>query len=335
MSGLFSAPLRFEPIFKEKIWGGAALREKLNKGAPAGRPIGESWEVSGWGDSQTVVSAGEYMGLTLGELFALSPSDLVGTAAASGKGGKNSFPLLFKFIDARENLSIQVHPNSEQARTRGWGERGKTEAWYVVDAAPDAHIVIGFNRAGITRAEAAEAAAAGHFESLLNRVPARRGDTFFIPAGTVHAILGGVLIYEVQEESNTTLRLYDWNRRCPAGNLRELHIADALDIINFNESRTLKPEPVAVSKSEAFVYETLCDNQKFLLSRYGFIKSGEARMDTISGFRVITVTAGLMEVHANGHRVQLGLGQTVLLPSGLDEVSIEGMAGSEALVTTR
>jgi len=334
MSNIFSTPLRFEPIFKEKIWGGSALREKLNKNAPAGRPIGESWEVSGWGDSQTVVSSGEYMGLTLGELFALCPSDLVGGGAGAATG-KDSFPLLFKFIDARENLSIQVHPNSEQAHSRGWGERGKTEAWYVVDALPDAKIAIGFNRGGVTREEAAKAAAEGRFESLLNFVPAMRGDTFFIPAGTVHAILGGVLIYEVQEESNTTLRLYDWNRRCPAGNLRELHIADALDIINFNEDRALKPESVIVGQTDTFVYETLCENKKFLLSRYIFFRSGEAHVDTANGFRVISVTSGLMEVHANGHRVQLGLGQTVLIPAGLENVRIEGVAGSEALVTTR
>ncbi len=331
MAGIFSTPLRFEPIFKEKIWGGGALREKLNKSAPAGRPIGESWEISGWGDSQTVVSNGEYMGLTLGELFALSPSDLIGTNAKN----KNSFPLLFKFIDARENLSIQVHPNSEQARARGWGERGKTEAWYVVDAAPNAKIAIGFNCGGVTRDGAAAAAGADRFESLLNFVPAQRGDTFFVPAGTVHAILGGVLIYEVQEESNTTLRLYDWNRRCPTGNLRELHIADALDIINFNENRELKPKPIAVRKNDTFAHETLCDNTKFLLNRYTFSKSGEAAMETINGFRVISITAGLMEVHANDHRVQLGLGQTVLIPSALENVRIVGAAGSEALVTAR
>jgi len=334
MSGIFPSPLRFEPIFKEKIWGGAALREKLNKAAPAGRPIGESWEVSGWGDSQTVVSTGEYMGLTLGELFALSPSDLVGKRTGA-TGGKNSFPLLFKFIDANENLSIQVHPNREQARSRGWGERGKTEAWYVVDAVPAAKIAIGFNRSDVTRNQVAEAADAGRFESLLNFVPARPGDTFFIPAGTVHAILGGILIYEVQEESNTTLRLYDWNRKCPAGNLRELHIKDALDIIKYNENRDLKPEPVAIYKTETFIYETLSDNNKFLLSRCGFLKSGEAPLTTINGFRVISITAGLMEVHANGHRVQLGLGQTVLIPSGLENVSLEGIAGSVALVTSR
>jgi mannose-6-phosphate isomerase len=332
MSGLFSTPLRFEPIFKEKIWGGSALRERLNKAAPAGRPIGESWELSGWGDSQTVASSGEYMGLTLGELFALSPSGLTGAGAA---GGKNGFPLLFKFIDARENLSIQVHPNSEQARARGWGEHGKTEAWYVVDAAPGAQIAIGFNRVGITREEAAEAAFDGRFESLLNFVPARRGDAFFIPAGTVHAILGGVLIYEVQEESNATLRLYDWNRKCPAGNLRELHITDALDIINFNESRALKPEPAVAEKTEAFIHETLCDNKKFRLSRYGFSKPGEAGLETLGGFRVITVTAGLVEVRAGDNSVPLGLGQTVLLPSALENVRVVGVAGSEALVTAR
>lgn len=305
------------------------MREKLGKDAPAGRPIGESWEISGWGNSQTVVSAGEYKGLTLGELYALGPNDLVGAA------GKGSFPLLFKFIDARENLSIQVHPNSEQARARGWGERGKTEAWYIVDAAEGAQIAIGFNRGGITRAEAAEAAAAGRFESLLNFIPARRGDAFFIPAGTVHAILGGVLVYEVQEESDSTLRLYDWNRRCPAGSLRKLHIADALDIINYGETDTIKPEPAVIDKGDAFVREALCDSSKFTLCRYRFSKSGEAALAEIDGFGVVSVTDGLMSVRTGARRAPLALGQTILLPPMLKDTFIEGVAGSEALVTTR
>ncbi|MDR0331154.1 MAG: class I mannose-6-phosphate isomerase [Chitinispirillales bacterium] len=337
MSGLFSSPLRFEPIFKEKIWGGHALREKLNKNAPAGRTVGESWEVSGWGDSQTVVSAGNYTGLTLGELFALSPSDLVGSGGGEGSAG---FPLLFKFIDARENLSIQVHPNSEQARARGWGERGKTEAWYVVDAEPGAKIALGFKRGGVTRNEAANAVRAGRLNKLMNFVPAKRGDAFFIPAGTVHAIMGGVLIYEVQEESNTTLRLYDWNRMCVTGNLRALHIDDALAIIKLDESRPLKPEPVLVDKNDAFICELLCSSAKFAIGRYKFFKPGGAKLSTIGGFRVVTVTEGVAEVCAGGPGgassvVPLGLGQTVLIPSGLTGVEIMGVAGTEVLVTTR
>jgi mannose-6-phosphate isomerase len=226
-----------------------------------------------------------------------------------------------------------VHPDSEQARAHGWGERGKTEAWYVVDAAADARIAIGFNRGGITREEVAEAAAAGRFESLLNYLPVRRGDAFFIPAGTVHAILGGILIYEVQEESNATLRLYDWNRKCPAGNLRKLHIADALDIINYSETRTLKPEPVVIDSGGAFVCEALCDSKKFTLCRYRFSKFGEAALSEIDGFRVVSVTDGLMSVRTGAHRAQLGLGQTILLPPLLKDTFIEGVAGSEALVT--
>jgi mannose-6-phosphate isomerase len=330
MSGIFPSPIRFEPIFKEKIWGGFALREKLCKAAPEGRHVGESWEVSGWGDSQTVVSAGDYADLTLGELFALSPEGLVGAEAAR----KMSFPLLFKFIDAQHNLSIQVHPNAEQSRSRGWGERGKTEAWYVVDAAPGAQIALGFNRPGISHEEAASAVANGTFEALMNLVPAVRGDAFFIPAGTVHAILGGVLIYEVQEESNTTLRLYDWNRMGPTGNLRELHIGDALDIIKFDECRPLKPAPVPLIDNGVFLYESLCSSSKFLLCRYRFSKKGKAALPVIDGFRVMSATAGSAEVSAGDSCVSLGLGQTVLIPAGLDDVRIYGDCGTDVLVTT-
>lgn len=305
------------------------MREILGKDAPVGRNVGESWEISGWGDSQTVVSAGEYAGLTLGELFKLSPEGLVGTEAAR----KNSFPLLFKFIDARQNLSIQVHPNSEQSRTHGWGERGKTEAWYVVDADDGAQIALGFNRNNVSQEEAAAAVRDGNFESLMNFVPAKRGDAFFIPAGTVHAILGGVLIYEVQEESNTTLRLYDWNRLCPAGNLRELHIDNALDIIKFDENRPLKPPPVLIGSNDSFRHESLCTNKKFIMSRYAFTNSATAELETIPGFRVMSVTAGTAEICASGNCVPLSLGHSVLIPSGLDGVSIHGDAGTDVLVT--
>ena len=306
------------------------MRDVLGKAAPEGRNVGESWEVSGWGDSQTVVSLGAYEGLTLGELFKLSPDGLVGSTAAD----KSSFPLLFKFIDARQNLSIQVHPNSEQARARGWGDRGKTEAWHVVDADEGAQIALGFNRGDVSREEAAEALREGNFESLMNFVPARRGDTFFIPAGTVHAILGGILIYEVQEESNTTLRLYDWNRLCPAGNLRELHIDDALDIIKFDEKRPLKPAPVTIDDNDSFVYESLCCSKKFVMSRYTFARAGKADLDTIDGFRVMSATAGRAEICAGDSCVTLGLGQTVLIPSELDGVRIYGDSGTDVLITT-
>jgi mannose-6-phosphate isomerase len=329
MSGIFSAPLLFTPIFKEKIWGGSALREKLRKNAPADRPIGESWELSGWGDSQTRVSSGEHAGLTLGELFTCDQAGLIGTSEQC----KNSFPLLFKFIDAKENLSIQVHPTGTQSRARGWGERGKTEVWYIVDAAPDARIALGFNRDGITSEEAETAVKNGDFESLLNIIPAKSGDTFFIPAGTVHAILGGVLVYEIQEESNTTLRLYDWNRVCPRGFPRELHISDALGIIKFDECRPLKPEPILIEKNDFYIFESLCNNSKFILSRYRFSKTGSASLGTTDGFRVISVTAGSAAVCAGGNCMPLDLGKTVLVPSLLEDTKISGETGTDVLVT--
>jgi len=333
MSGKFNSPLQFEPIFKEKIWGGGALREKLYKDAPSGLKIGESWEISGWGDCQTKVSSGEYAGMPLGALFLLDPEGLTGTGA--GTGAKKSFPLLFKFIDAREKLSIQVHPNGRQARAHGWGECGKTEAWYVVDAAEGARIALGFNRSDMTAEKVAAAAEGGYLEKLLNFVPAKRGDTFFIPAGTVHAILGGVLIYEIQEESNTTLRLYDWNRKCPDGSLRELHVGDALDIINFTENRPLKPEPALIGENGVFSCESLCNNSKFILSRYRFLQTGNAPLNTMDGFRVISVTEGSASIRTKTGKdgILLKKGQTILIPSRLDGIRIEGDAGTEVLAT--
>jgi GDPmannose 4,6-dehydratase len=331
MSGIFNSPLQFEPIFKEKIWGGGALREKLGKDAPSGVSIGESWEVSGWGDSQTKVSAGEYADMALGDLFALNPEGLAGTDA--GRGARKSFPLLFKFIDARENLSIQVHPNGRQARAHGWGENGKTEAWYVVDAVEGAQIALGFNRHDVTAEEVATAAENGYLEKLLNFVPVKRGDTFFIPAGTVHAILGGVLIYEIQEESNTTLRLYDWKREQPDGASRKLHIKDALCIINFTENRPLKPEPVTIEQNEDYIYELLCHNSKFVLSRYSFARPAKVLFDAVDTFRVISTVEGSALIRMGEDNIKLNKGQTVLLPANLRGAALEGEAGTCVLET--
>lgn len=305
------------------------MREKLRKNAPNGFPIGESWEISGWGNHQTAVSDGEFKGITLGELFARDPAGLIG----AGGQTKNSFPLLFKFIDAQENLSIQVHPNSEQARTHGWGTRGKTEVWYVVDAEPGAQIALGFNRNDISREEAAAAVRDGSFETLLNVVPVERGDTFFIPAGTVHAIMRGVLIYEVQEESNITLRLYDWNRKGLSGDSRTLHVDDALDIIKFTESRPLKPDPVTIEQNDTFIYEQLCYCSKFALNRYRFSKSGAANLSVVDGFRVLTVTSGSAMVYAGGVCIPLDLGQTILIPALPEETRIEGINEADVLIT--
>ena len=307
------------------------MAEKLGKNIPADRPIGESWEISAWGDNQTKVSTGEFAGTALGELFNRDPSGLVGKAGRNQKG----FPLLFKFIDAQENLSIQVHPSGQQARAHGWGNRGKTECWYVVDACEGAQIAAGFNRNNVTQTEAEQAIKMGSFESLVNFMPVKAGDVFFIPAGTVHALLKGVLIYEVQEESDTTLRLYDWNRKTPEGEIRELHIDKALEIINFTENRPLKPTPIMLEQTAKYTYESRCDNPKFFLGEYKFTGQTVAALDSVDGFRVISVIAGSASLTAGNSSVILDKGQTVLVPALLSDVKLEGEAGTNVLVTMR
>lgn len=329
MSGIFSYPLQFKPIFKEKIWGGGALREKLGKDVPPRLLIGESWEVSAWGENQTRVACGEFEGASLGELFAKDPAGLAGTAGES----KDGFPLLFKFIDARENLSIQVHPSAEQAAAHGWGDRGKTECWYVVDALEGAKIAVGFNRNNVTPEEAAAAVSEGCFESLVNYIPVKAGDVFFIPPGTVHAIMKDVLIYEVQEESDTTLRLYDWSRITPDGCVRKLHVKKALEIINFKENRPLYPVPILIEENAGYAFESRCDNTKFFLGQYIFKTASKADLKPADVFRVLSAIAGKASVTAGKVTVPLNKGQTVLIPARLSNVELEGEAGSSVLVT--
>lgn len=325
----FSQPLIFTPIFKGKIWGGYGLQAKLHKNIPSDIPIGESWEISGWGDNQTSVASGEHAGKKLGELFSGEPRRLAGACAS----GRNSFPLLFKFIDAARNLSVQVHPNQEQARTHGWGESGKTECWYIVDALPGAQIIVGFRR-DVTRNEVAEAVKNGTLESLLNYIPVKAGDVLFIPAGTVHAILGGTLIYEVQEESDTTLRLYDWNRADQHGNKRELHVDSALEITHFGSDGIHKPEPVILEQTARYSYSSRCRCSNFALEEIDFIQPGTAPLPALDSFRAVSVIAGEAQIGCGESRTSLSTGDSALIPAQIAECGILGGRGTKVLVTT-
>ncbi len=325
----FSNPLRFTPILMEKIWGGQALKDVLQKKAPFEAKIGESWEISGWGDNQTVVSEGDFAGMSLGELFSRDPSGLAGASAT----GRKNFPLLFKFIDAASNLSVQVHPNKEQARIHNWGESGKTECWYVADAREGAEIIVGFKRP-VSRAEVENAVKTGTLEQLLNYIPVFPGDVLFIPAGTVHAILEGALIYEVQEESDTTLRLYDWNRRAPDGSFRELHLPKALDILDYAGVGIHKPVPVLLRKTDEYRYESRCRCSNFALEQISFTADANVALESKNSFQVLSVIEGLLDlVCSEQSATRLSKGDSVLVPATVQNVSVIGFAGSTVLVT--
>lgn len=219
-----------EPVFlkgacKDYLWGGNRLRQEFGKESDA-EIIAESWELSCHPDGCCVVMNGRDAGLTLTEYM-----EKYGAEHVFGKGCRRieNVPLI-KLIDAKEPLSVQVHPDDAYARAHG-DTNGKSEMWYIVDAEPDAKLVYGVNRA-LTREEFARHIADGTLEEILNEVPVKKGDVFFIPAGTLHAIGKGILLAEVQQSSNLTYRVYDYNRRDAEGNLRELHIEDAVAVTN-------------------------------------------------------------------------------------------------------
>jgi mannose-6-phosphate isomerase len=231
-------PFLLNPIFKHRIWGGRRLETMLGKKLPADEPIGESWEISCRGEDNSAIRNGALAGKTLRDVMERHPEELLGSE-------KNlrflRFPLLNKFIDANELLSVQVHPDDKNA-ARFPGAEAKTEAWYIIHAEPGATLVKGL-KPGVTRAKFEEAIRVGTVPQLLNIFPVHSGDTIFVPAGTVHAMGAGLVVCEIQENSDTTFRVYDWGRVGPDGKPRQLHIEQAIEVINFNDN---SPEKVPV-----------------------------------------------------------------------------------------
>jgi mannose-6-phosphate isomerase len=222
-------PFKFKPLYKERIWGGRKLREVLNKDIPAGVKIGESWELADLPDDKSVIANGELAGQTLASAIEKYPKEIVGDRKFSGP-----FPLLIKILDAEDILSVQVHPDPQTCRRIGKG-RPKTECWYIISAAPGAVIYKGLKE-GVSRQAFAKAVEKGGVAEMLAKVPVEAGQCHFLPAGTPHSIGAGILIAEIQTPSDTTYRVFDFNRVDDAGKARELHIEDALESIHFGAS---------------------------------------------------------------------------------------------------
>jgi len=222
-------PLKFNPIFKQRIWGGQKLREVFDKDIPAGEKIGESWELADLPDDKSVIVNGELAGQILISAIEKYPREITGDENFSGP-----FPLLIKFLDAEDILSVQVHPDPETCRRLGKGEP-KTECWYIISAEPGAVIYKGLKK-GVTKERFAEAIKKGNVAEILAKVPVEAGQCHFLPAGTAHSIGAGLLIAEIQTPSDTTYRVFDWNRVDDAGKTRELHIEEALESIHFDAS---------------------------------------------------------------------------------------------------
>lgn len=320
-------PFVFSPIAKEKIWGGRTLERRFKKKLPPAVPIGESWEISGYGAEQSQVSQGSSAGSRVEDLLKKYGHRLSGKAVPT-----DIFPLLIKFIDANDKLSIQVHPTDKQAVAHGWDLQGKTECWYVADAAPGASIIVGF-KPGATMSAVAAAVQANTLENLLNQIPVSRGDMLFVPAGTVHAILDNTLIYEIQETSDITFRLYDWGRLDNQGKPRELHVEQSLEVLDYSSHACHKIDPLTVETTGGFVRSIRAACRYFAVEEYLF--GGAARSELVQrdSFQVLSVMDGRGSLVTPTGSLELTMGQTVLVPADRGPAFLHGQEGCRALVS--
>ncbi len=256
-------PLLFTPVLKDYVWGGRSLETLFGRELPPGK-IAESWEIAAHEDGATVVDNGRFAGQTLPQVHAQLGLSLIGTSSQWAQD-RGKFPLLIKLLDAHTNLSVQVHPNDEYALANEGNELGKTEMWVVLHAEPDAAIILGV-KAGTTPEKFREAIAGGKLEPYLHRLPLQTGDFVCVPAGTLHAILGGTVIAEIQQNSNTTYRVYDWNRVVD-GQPRPLHVDKALDVINFAQVEPVLQQPQLISSEGGVTRSRLCANEYFVTER--------------------------------------------------------------------
>jgi mannose-6-phosphate isomerase len=306
-------PLKFSPILKDKIWGGTKLKSLFDKNTLTDK-LGESWELSGYEGYESVVTNGFLSGNNLTELIEIYMGDLVGDKIYDQYG--LSFPLLFKLIDANDNLSIQVHPGDEVAEERH-NSYGKTEMWYVVDAEPGAELIIGFAKE-CSHEVYLDALEAGEVESLLQKVPVTKGDVLFIPAGLVHAIGKGVVVAEIQQSSDITYRIYDYKRTDDNGNERELHTEQALDVINFDASK----EPKVAYNSQINEITPLVECDYFTTNMLRFDAPVTRNYGQIDSFVAYMCLEGNLVIECNDEKTIVYKGDTVLVPACIDEIGL-------------
>ena len=310
-------PLRFKPIFRRYLWGGHRLASELGK--PTGdETCAESWEVVDHGEDQSVVAYGPRKGETLANLVAQSGCDLFGKHDPLPQ-----FPLLVKFLDAQKTLSVQVHPNDAQAALLDPPDRGKTEAWIILAAEPGSKVYAGLRR-GFDRQALAREVSRGTSELCLHAFEPSVGDCIFIPAGTVHALGEGLLVAEIQQASDTTYRLFDWNRVGADGKPRELHIEQALEVIDdqFGPADPLTPQPTDIAERERLV---ACD--KFVIDRWRLDKPAILGGD--DRCHILIVLEGELTVTGDPAAAPLAKGQTMLLPAACGPTDVH--ASSETI----
>jgi mannose-6-phosphate isomerase len=311
-------PFTFHPVFKERVWGGREIERLYGKKLPPRAPIGESWEISDRPGDASVIANGPLAGKNLRWLMENHRAELLGDTKPANE---NRFPLLCKILDAREKLSIQVHPSANKAA--GLGGEPKTEMWFIADAAPGAELYVGLKR-GVTRAEFERRVQDGSVAQCFHHIPVRAGDAMFLPGGRVHAIGAGLVIFEIQQNSDTTYRVFDWNRVGLDGKPRALHIAESLASIDFNDF-----EPALVPSR--FVGDSLMQVRSLvrdpLFAVEAWKLSGTKVSLELGKVQIVVVTGGQVEIKSGSTSVNLSAGQFCLVPACLERT--EARATSE------
>ncbi len=315
-------PLFFAPILKRICWGGTRLGSRLGKPLGLETDYAESWEIVDHGHDQSVSSQGEFQGWSLKRFVEERNKDLFGRHAGLGQ-----FPLLVKFLDANDRLSLQVHPNDEQAITYDPKENGKTEAWVIVHAEPGSVLYAGL-KAGVDRKRLSEALANSRLEECLHRFEVFAGDCVFIPAGTLHAIAEGIVLAEIQQSSDLTFRLHDWGRVGTDGQPRPLHLEQSFACIDFERGPVspVVPQPLALDHSA----EELVRSDYFVIHRHQC--TSEISLSIEDRFHVVMMLAGSGVLSSDENEWPMNLGQSVLIPAACADLNITPQPGETCIV---
>ena len=304
-------PIFMKPVFKDYIWGGTNIKQKLNKNTPYEKTA-ESWEVSTNANGKAEIINGDYEGKTLYELFEdkNKREELFGTKTVN----LDRFPLLVKYIDAESNLSVQVHPNDEYA-SNVENDIGKTEMWYIMDCKPGAKLICG-TQDGIKKDDVEKNIKEGTVEKILNYVDVNKGDVIYIPSGTIHAIMEGLLICEIQQNSDLTYRVYDWGRVGKDGKPRELHIQKSIDVIDVSN----KPKCLHSNNTG----ESNIVNGEFFKTNKAVIDGSYIDKTNSESFYIINVVDGEGYLNIHDKKYKINYGDSFILPANLGEYQIEG-----------
>ena len=306
-------PLTFQPIFKERVWGGRNLERLYQKALPAGVPIGESWEITDRPEGVSVIANGPLAGKDLRWLMEHHAKEVLGAAPAL----QGRFPLLIKILDAQDKLSLQVHPPAALAAQLG-GEP-KTEMWYIADATPEADLYVGL-KPGVTRAQFEHALQAGTAADCVPRLPVQAGDAMFLPSGRLHAIGAGNVIFEIQQNSDTTYRVFDWNRVGLDGKPRELHVEKSLASIDFTDYAPPLNQS-KYSRNDSFKVRYVVDNPLFRVDACQVNRNHRFHMRS-GAVQILGLLRGRLHVQGGGQELRLKAGDFALLPASLERATL-------------